>query len=44
LADLRGLDAYDVNDDQIGSVEEVYVDREQRQARLLDVSAGACSG
>jgi sporulation protein YlmC with PRC-barrel domain len=42
--DLRGLDVYDVNDDQIGSVEDVYVDREQRQARLLDVSAGGLLG
>ena len=42
--DLRGLDVYDVNDDKIGSVEYVYVDREQRQARLLDVSAGGLLG
>ena len=25
--DLRGLDVYDVNDDQVGSVEDVYVNR-----------------
>jgi sporulation protein YlmC with PRC-barrel domain len=42
--DLRGLEVYDVNDDQIGSVEDVYVDREQREARLLDVSAGGLLG
>ena len=42
--DLRGLDVYDVNDDKIGSVEDVFVDREQRQARLLDVSAGGMLG
>jgi sporulation protein YlmC with PRC-barrel domain len=42
--DLRGLDVYDADDDQIGSVEDVYVDREQRQARLLDVSAGGVLG
>jgi sporulation protein YlmC with PRC-barrel domain len=42
--DLRGLDVYDVNDDQIGSVEDVYVDREQREARLVDVSAGGVLG
>jgi sporulation protein YlmC with PRC-barrel domain len=41
---LRGLDVYDSNDDQIGSVEDVYVDREQREARLLDVSAGGFLG
>jgi sporulation protein YlmC with PRC-barrel domain len=42
--DLRGLDVYDSNDDKIGSVDDVYVDREQRQARLLDVSAGGVLG
>jgi sporulation protein YlmC with PRC-barrel domain len=42
--DLRGLDVYDINDDQIGSVEDVYVDRERREARLLDVSAGGILG
>jgi ribosomal 30S subunit maturation factor RimM len=42
--DLRGLDVYDVNDDKIGSVEDVYVDRERRQARLLDVGAGGVLG
>ena len=31
--DLRGLDVYDTNNDQIGSVEDVYVDREQREAQ-----------
>ena len=42
--DLRGLDVYDFNDDKIGSVDDVYVDREQRQARLLDVGAGGVLG
>jgi sporulation protein YlmC with PRC-barrel domain len=42
--DLRSHDVYDINDDQIGSVEDVYVDREQREARLLDVSAGGMLG
>ncbi len=42
--DLRGLDVYDSNDEQIGSVEDVYVDRELREARLLDVSAGGVLG
>jgi sporulation protein YlmC with PRC-barrel domain len=42
--DLRGLDVYDVNDDQIGSVEDIYVDREQKRARLLVVSAGGVLG
>jgi sporulation protein YlmC with PRC-barrel domain len=42
--DLRRLDVYDFNDDKIGSVDDVYVDREHRQARLLDVSAGGLLG
>ena len=42
--DLRGLDVYATNNDQIGSVEDVYVDREQREARLLVVSAGGLLG
>ena len=42
--DLRGLDVYDFNNDKIGSVDDVYVDREQRHARLLDVSAGGMLG
>ena len=42
--DLRRLDVYDINDDKIGSVEDVYVDRERREARLLDVSAGGLLG
>jgi sporulation protein YlmC with PRC-barrel domain len=29
---------------KIGSVEDVYVDRERREARLLDVSAGGMLG
>ena len=42
--DLRGHDVYDINDDQIGSVEDVYIDREGREARLVDVSAGGMLG
>jgi sporulation protein YlmC with PRC-barrel domain len=42
--DLRRLDVYDINDDKIGSVEDVYIDRERRVARLLDVSAGGVLG
>jgi sporulation protein YlmC with PRC-barrel domain len=41
---LRGLDVYDDNDDQVGSVEGVSVDRDQRQARLLDMAAGGVLG
>jgi sporulation protein YlmC with PRC-barrel domain len=42
--DLRGFEVYDINEDQIGSVEDVYVDRDERQARLLEVSAGGMLG
>ena len=42
--DLRGLDVHDSNGEQIGSVEDVYVDREERVARLLVVSAGGFLG
>jgi sporulation protein YlmC with PRC-barrel domain len=42
--DLRGLDVYDINDGKVGSVEDVYVDRERREARLVDVSAGGLPG
>ena len=42
--DLRGLDVYDNNDGKVGSVEDVYVDRERREARLVDVSAGGLLG
>jgi PRC-barrel domain len=41
--DTGGLDVYDA-DDKIGSVEDVYVDPEQRKARLLDVGAGGVLG
>ena len=42
--DIRELDVYDSTDEQIGSVEDLYVDREARQPRFLVVSAGASSG
>ena len=42
--DVRGLDVYDVVDEQIGSVEDLYIDREARQARFLVVSAGGLLG
>ena len=37
--DIRGLDVYDIADEHIGSVEELYVDREARLASYLVVSA-----
>jgi sporulation protein YlmC with PRC-barrel domain len=38
--DIRGLDVYDGNGEQIGSVDELYVDRDSRLPRFLIVSAG----
>jgi len=42
--DIRGLDVYDVNGEQIGSVEDLYVDRDSRLPRFLEVSAGGFLG
>src|SRR5215210_56559 len=37
--DIRGLDVYDITDEQIGSVQDLYVDREVRLPSYLVVSA-----
>jgi sporulation protein YlmC with PRC-barrel domain len=37
---IRGLDVYDGNGEQIGSVDDLYVDRDSRLPRFLVVSAG----
>jgi sporulation protein YlmC with PRC-barrel domain len=42
--DIRGMDVYDVNGEQIGSVEDLYVDRDSRLPRFLEVSAGGFLG
>ena len=42
--DMRGLDVYDMRDQQIGSVADLYVDREARRPRYLVVSAGGFLG
>ena len=42
--DMRGLDVYDIQDEQIGSVQDLYVDREVRLASYLIVSAGGFLG
>lgn len=42
--DLRGKDVYDRDGDQIGSVEDLYVDTEEREVRFLDVGAGGFLG
>jgi sporulation protein YlmC with PRC-barrel domain len=42
--DMRELDVYDIADEQIGTVEDLYVYRESRLARYLIVSAGGFLG
>jgi len=42
--DIRELDVYDVNGEQVGSVEDLYVERDTRLPRFLDVSAGGFLG
>jgi sporulation protein YlmC with PRC-barrel domain len=42
--DIRDLDVYDINGEQIGTVEDLYVDRDSRLPRFLDVSAGGFLG
>ena len=42
--DMRGLAVYDIQDEQIGSVEDLYVDREVRLPSYLVVSAGGFLG
>ena len=42
--DVRGLDVYDEDGDQIGKVEDLYADAEERKVRFLDVGAGGFMG
>ena len=42
--DIRGFNVYDVYGEQIGTVEDFYVDREAHVTRFLDVSAGGFLG
>src|ERR671920_2437724 len=42
--DMRGLDVYDNQDEQIGSVQDLYLDREARLASYLVVSTGGFLG
>jgi sporulation protein YlmC with PRC-barrel domain len=42
--DVRGLDVYDRDGREIGSVEDLYVDTEERKIRFLDVGAGGFLG
>jgi sporulation protein YlmC with PRC-barrel domain len=42
--DIRDLEVYDVAGEQIGTVTDIYVDRETRLASYLVVSAGGLLG
>ena len=42
--DIRGLNVYDTNGEEIGTVEGLYVDEEKRKVRFLDVGAGGFLG
>ncbi len=42
--DIRGLDVYDITGEQVGSAEDLYVDREVRLPSFLIVSAGGFLG
>ena len=44
LQNLRGLDVYDSNGEQIGTVEDLYVDQEAQFPRFQDVGAGGFLG
>ena len=42
--DIRELDVYDINGEQIGPVEDLYAEREAYRPRFLDVAAGGFLG
>jgi len=42
--DIRGLDVYDNEGNEIGTVEDLYADTEERKVRFLDVGAGGFLG
>ena len=42
--DIRELDVYDINGEQIGSVKDLYVDRDSGLPRFMEVSAGGFLG
>jgi sporulation protein YlmC with PRC-barrel domain len=44
LQNIRGLDVYDNNGEQIGTVEDLYVDQEAQFPRFLNVGAGGFLG
>lgn len=42
--DIRGLDAYDESGEEIGTVEDLYADENEKKVRFLDVGAGGFLG
>jgi sporulation protein YlmC with PRC-barrel domain len=42
--DLRGKDVYDEGGQHVGSVEDLYVDRQEREVRFLEVGVGGFLG
>ncbi len=42
--DVRGLNVYDKEGEQIGTVKGLYADEEERKVRFLDVGAGGLLG
>ena len=42
--DVRGKDVYDPEGQRVGRVEDLYIDRQEREARFLEVGAGGFLG
>lgn len=42
--DVRGLGVFDGDGEEVGSVEDLYVDEQEHEARFLDVAAGGFFG
>ena len=42
--DVRGKDVYDAQGRRIGSVEDLYIERKEREVRFLEVGAGGFLG
>jgi len=42
--DVRGKDVYDAEGQRLGSVEDLYIDRREREVRFLEVGAGGFLG
>ena len=42
--DLRSKDVYDAHGQRVGSVEDLYIERKEREVRFLEVGAGGFLG